>query len=97
MKSLIDGSDGHTRRAILTVISPGEKRITVKRPLQRLYPLEIKDVSRNHTDNDNELNDSSEKPEEEQTVGRQRRATAIKAREQLKAIALCEQEDKMLN
>ena len=97
VKSLIYGSDGHTRGAILTVISPGEKRITLKRPLQRLYPLEVKTVSHNHTENDNESNDSLEKPEEEQTVGRPRRAAAIEAREQLKAIAFCEQEDEMLD
>ena len=52
----IEGNDGHTRGAILTVISPGEKQITLKRPLQCLYRLEVKTVSYNHSANEDESN-----------------------------------------
>ena len=97
VKSLIEGNDGHTRGAILTVISPGEKRITLKRPLQRLYPLEVKTVSCNRSENGDESNIPLETPNQEQTVNRQRRAAAINAREQCRAIALYEQENEILD
>ena len=38
---LISGQDGHVRGAVLRVSSPGKKAHTLKRPLQRLYPLEL--------------------------------------------------------
>ena len=68
VKSLIEGNDGHTRGAILTVISPGEKRITLKRPLQRLYPLEVKTVSCNRSEDEDESNIPLETPNQEQST-----------------------------
>ena len=38
---LVSGQDGRVRGAILKVASSGKKAHTLKRPLQRLYPLEI--------------------------------------------------------
>ena len=38
---LISGQDGHVRGAVLRVSSAGRKAHTLKRPLQRLYPLEL--------------------------------------------------------
>ena len=83
VKSLIDGNDGHTRGAILIVTSTGEKRIVLKRPLQRLYPLEVEAVSLNHAENKdkNEPNDTSEIPNKEQGVNRPKRAATIEARD----------------
>ena len=42
---LVSGQDGHVRGAELKVASPGKKAHTLKRPLQRLYPLEIPNPS----------------------------------------------------
>lgn len=42
---LISGADGRVRGAILKVASPDKKTYTLKRPLQRLYPLELPDRS----------------------------------------------------
>ena len=42
---LVSGQDGRVRGAILKVASPGKKPQTLKRPLQRLYPLEIPHLS----------------------------------------------------
>ena len=97
VQSLIDGSDGYTRGAILTVTSPGEKRTTLKRPLQRLYPLEVKAASLNHTKNGNEPNGVPEIANKEQMVDRPKRAAAIEARDRCKSIALYEQEDETLD
>ena len=38
---LISGQDGHIRSAVSRVSSRGKKAHTLKRPLQRLYPLEL--------------------------------------------------------
>ena len=78
VKSLIDG---HTRGAILTITLPGEKIITLKRPLQRLYSIEVKADTRN---TESELDDVSEvRP----MIDRPRGVVAVEARDRCKAKA----------
>ena len=69
--------------------------MSVKRPLQRLYPLEVKAVWPD--DSKNEVDDVSEVPSEKQTVSRPRRVAAIKARERCQAISVYEQEDESMD
>jgi len=40
VKNVIEGSDGHIRGAELTVVTNG-KQFTLRRPISRLYPLEV--------------------------------------------------------
>ena len=89
VKNLINGSDGHIRGAILTATSPGERRITLQRPLQHLYPLEVKAIACN---TESEPDDVSEFPGVKSTINTPKRAAAIKARDQCKAVALYKQE-----
>ena len=58
VKSLICGSDGHSRGAVLTT-SPSEKRFTLRWPLQRLYPLEVRSISSDCSENEAELDGPS--------------------------------------
>ena len=97
VKSLICGNDGHSRGAVLTTTSPGEKRITLRQPLQRLYTLKVRNVSLDCSENENEPDGLSEIPTTDEVVDRPKRAAAIKARDQCKAIALHEQEDETLD
>lgn len=92
VKSLIDGDNGYARGAILTVISPNEKRMTLRRPLQRLYPLEIKAVKKPEVI-DNRDDDASKHSDEESAAIRPRRAAAAEANRLFKTIALDEQEN----
>lgn len=41
VESLITGADGHTRGATVRVLSSGQNTTVLKRPVQRLYPLEV--------------------------------------------------------
>ena len=41
VEKLITGSDGHTRGAVVKVLSTGRHSSVLKRPVQRLYPLEV--------------------------------------------------------
>ena len=41
VEKLITGADGHTRGAAVLVLSSGRHTTILKRPLQRLYPLEV--------------------------------------------------------
>ena len=92
VKSLIDGNDGCTRGAILTMISPNEKRMTLRRSLQRLYLLEVEAVKRPEVI-DNRDDDASEILDEEPAAIRLRRAAAAEANRLFKTIALDEQEN----
>ena len=40
-EKLITGADGHTRGAAVRVLSSGQHLSVLKRPIQRLYPLEV--------------------------------------------------------
>jgi len=95
---LVSGQDGRVRGAILKVASPGKKPHTLKRPLQRLYPLET-----SHPSTRERAEGANREPEPEtQTNGgnfetveqsdRPLRAAAKKARDSARAIALHEQE-----
>ena len=92
VKSLIDGNDGCARGAILTVISPNEKRMTLRRPLQWLYRLEVKAEKKPEVI-DNRDDDASEISDEEPAAIRPRRAAAAEANRLFKTIALDEQEN----
>ena len=41
VESLVTGSDGCVRGAVVGVKTKGGKRSTLRRPVQRLYPLEV--------------------------------------------------------
>ena len=41
VEGLITGADGHTRGAAVRVLSSGQNTTILKRPVQRLYPLEV--------------------------------------------------------
>ena len=42
VEKLIPGTDGNVRCAVVKVASKGQHSVTLKRPVQRLYPLEFK-------------------------------------------------------
>ena len=46
VRSLIKGTDGQVRGAVLASLSAGGRRITLRRPLQRLYPVEFTTAQR---------------------------------------------------
>ena len=93
---LLSGPNGRVRGAILKVATPGKKPHTLKRPLQRLYTLEIP-----HPPTEEGMICESE-PETQtatdercQTVernGRSLRSAAKRARDNFRAIAFQEQE-----
>ena len=95
---LVSGQDGRVRGAILKVASPGKKPHTLKRPLQRLYPLEIPHPStRERAEGTNcepepETQTNEGEFETVEGSGRPLRAAAKKARDNARAIALHEQE-----
>ena len=41
VETLINGADGHTRGAAVRVLSSGQHSSVLKRPIQRLYHLEV--------------------------------------------------------
>ena len=46
VESLIKGKDGHARGAVVRLGERGNKSTTLKRPTQRLFPLEVQSTSR---------------------------------------------------
>ena len=56
MEQLILGADDRKRAAVVKVINKGGRPVTTKRPVQRLFPLEIPVVS------------NDEQPREEQII-----------------------------
>ena len=62
ISKFISGPDGHVRGAVLKVASPDKKTHTLKRPLQRLYPLEL--PNRN-TSSDERVEESIDESETE--------------------------------
>ena len=75
VESLISGADGQTRGAVVKVFSKKGRSTTIKRPVQRLYPLEIRSTAR-ESELPVEAKDD-DKPEVTRT--RPRRAAAIEA------------------
>ena len=98
VSSLITGRDGHTRGAVLHVPSSGGEG-TLRRPLQRLYPIEVADrpVQREEVDSVPETGPKTPEPEPEHggagaeapTRGRPRQSAATEARDRLAAYTLC--------
>ena len=56
MEQLIHGADDRVRAAVVKFISKSGRPVTMKRPVQRLFPLEIRVVS------------TDEQPQEEQII-----------------------------
>lgn len=94
----VSGQDGRVRGAILKVASPGKKAHTLKRPLQRLYPLEIPNPS-----SDEKVEELILEPDTENQVTKVKNGTversvrpmrfaAKKAQDNIRAIAFHEQD-----
>ena len=49
VEGLVTGADGMIRGATIRVKSKGRKSSTMRRPVQRLYPLEIRGEETDHT------------------------------------------------
>ena len=88
VQELITGQDGQVRGAVLRVISRNGELTILRRPLQLLYPLEVRDPG---SPDDNNVIDTTQtlpnEPEETtpQCIARRpQRQAAIRAREQLK-------------
>ena len=93
VQELITGQDGHIRGAVLGVISRNGEPTILCRPLQLLYPLEVRDPG---SADDNNIIDTTQtlpnEPEEttpQWTTRRPQRQSAIWAREQLKNYREC--------
>ena len=80
VESLISGADGQTRGAVVKVFSRKGRSTTINRPVQRLYPLEIRSTAKEGESPDEAKDD--EKPQVK--VTRPRRAAAIEADNQRK-------------
>ena len=98
VESLITGADGHTRGATVRVLSSGQSTTILKRPVQRLYPLEVQaetnlmasnppDTSRPTTDSENPVDPSEGNTSTElvpQRSAREKRKAFIRAQGNLK-------------
>ena len=102
IKSLIVGKDGRVRGAVLRVASTGRRESILQRPLQRIYPLEIKNLTpgEEESGSDNEAVPEHSDPtvEAEQDAappssGRPTRAAAQRSRDLNQAITLYEQDE----
>ena len=84
IKELISGSDGHNRAAVVMVSNGKGKTTLLKRPVQRLFPLEVRNVSSTEVanpeptvtegsdDQGNEPTNAVSSPEEVDTLVEQR-------------------------
>ena len=68
MEQLIHGADDRVRAALVKVMSKSGRPVTMKRPVQRLFPLKIPVVS------------NDEQPREEQIIDGVRPPTRLAAR-----------------
>ena len=80
VEGLISGADGQTRGAVVKVFSRNGRSTTINRPVQQLYPLEIRSTAK-EAELPGEAKDD-EKPQVK--VTRPRRAAAIEADSQRK-------------
>ena len=84
---LISGQDGHVHGAVLNVASSNKKPNTLKRPLQRLYPLELPslpstgNIQKSIAELEAEIQADEENDETVEQTGRPTRAAARMARE----------------
>ena len=89
---LISGQDGHVRGAVLKVASSNKKPNTLKRPLQRLYPLVLPSLpstgnnQKSIAELEIEIQADEEKDETVEQTDRPTRAAARMARENVEAI-----------
>jgi hypothetical protein len=74
VEGLISGADGQTRGAVVKVLSRNGRSTTIKRPVQRLYPLEIRS-----TDRDSGVPVEAKEDDNPEVKQRPRRAAAIAA------------------
>jgi len=100
VEELLFGADGETRAAVLRLSGQGKASKHLRRPVQRLYPIEmaVTTTEQNQRDPESKLKlDSFKKtpePDSDPPVRRQsRRAAAQIARDRLKAQALDSDED----
>ena len=78
---VIKGDDGQIRGAIIDVVTNGKPQ-TLRRPITRLYPLEVmSEIKRSPTTNDHD--DSTENVTVDDPVSRPVRAAAQRARQQV--------------
>ena len=88
VQELITGQDGQVRGAVLRVISKTGEPTILRRQLQLLYPLEVRDPGNADTngiiDTTQTLPSESEETTPQCTTGRPQRQSAIRAREKLK-------------
>ena len=99
------GKDGQARGAILRVGTTKDRETILRRPLQKLYPLEVgsSDIEEEpHDDNASERSTSDEVSNEEEQRERDietnepkrpRRAAAIESRSRTQAVAMFEQDE----
>lgn len=80
VEKLITGADGSTRGAVVRVSSRKRRPTTIKRPVQRLYPLEIHSATTEHKLAVKEGEDDYEEDDEPEVPRtRPRRAAAVEA------------------
>lgn len=81
VEQLIKGKDGKVRGAKVTTSSKGFKPTTIRRPVQRLYPLEVScsDSKEKTAEGEVVLEDNEPARENEAEPKRKRRAAAIEA------------------
>ena len=79
VEGLISGADGQTRGVVVKVWPRNGRSTTIKRPVQRLYPLEIRS-----TDRDSEVPVEVKEDDNPEVKQRPRRAAAIAADSQRK-------------
>lgn len=95
IEDLIIGKDGKTRGAVLRVGSSGERTTTLRRPVQRLYPLEIQAQTQAEEPVDVLEDDVAVEEVSAVATSRPRRAAAMRATDRTKALALYEQDDEL--
>ena len=104
VEELIVGRDGLTRGAVRRVASTRGRRTVLRRPLQRLYPLEInclnhdEDMETDRPDTAAEgdgiaSEENTDQERQPEVPVRPRRAAATRARDWFIALAMCEQHD----
>ena len=90
--NLVSGQDGKVRGAVLKVASPGKKALTLERPLQRLYPLELPSAPEQvEVEQPERIIEAEESEHEVETASRPPvRSAAKRARDTVKAISIHE-------
>lgn len=82
VERLIDGTDGAVRGAVVITTTKGGKTTKIKRPVQRLYPIEMSQRVEDGTQEAAPVRPAAEPPAANDGVLRPRRAAAQRADEQ---------------